>query len=102
MIVRKSIVTYRVTRDEKEAVGQAKGRVGQTLYALVEAGARGVTALEMQSWAFRLADYVHDLRHEHLGGFDAIQTIYEPHEGGEHARYLLIVEVEIIEITLEQ
>ena len=56
----------------------------------------------MQSWAFRLADYVHDLRHEHLGGFDAIQTIYEPHEGGEHARYILIVEVEIIEITLEQ
>ncbi len=102
MIDRKSIVTYRVTYDGKEAVRQAKGRVGQTLYALVEAGARGVTALEMQSWAFRLADYVHDLRHEHLGGFDTIHTIYEPHEGGEHARYVLMVEVEILEITLGQ
>ena len=102
MIDRKSLVTYRIILDDREAVMQAKGRFGQTLYALVEAGARGITALEMQSWAFRLADYVHDLRHQYLGGFDSVYTQSEQHEGGEHARYILMVDVEILDVTLGQ
>jgi len=71
------------------------GRTAQTLYALVEAGKRGITALEVNSWAYRLASYIYDLRHDY--GLD-ISTTAEPHEGGKHARYHLITPVEINEV----
>ncbi len=41
-----------------------KGQTAKALLALVEAGPRGVTALEASSWAYRLAAYCHDLRRE--------------------------------------
>lgn len=59
----------------------------RTLHALMDAGEKGITALDVSSWAFRLASYVYDLRHKH--GLE-IQTIREPHDGGYHARYVLI------------
>ena len=62
------------------------GQVAKALVALVKAGARGVTALEVSSWAYRLGAYVHTLRHE--CGL-AIETIREPHENGWHGRYVL-------------
>ena len=71
-----------------------KGRVAQTLLCLVEAGERGITALEVSTWALRLAAYVHTLRHDF--GLD-IETQREPHEGGMHARYTLITPVEVID-----
>lgn len=66
-----------------------KGRFAQTLGALVNAGPRGVTALEMQSWALRLGHYVWVLRHRY--GLP-IATETEPHDGGNHARYKLNTE----------
>jgi hypothetical protein len=52
----------------------ATGRqVCRTLRALIEAGDQGITALEVSSWALRLA--------------------HEPHEGGHHGRYRLISRV---------
>lgn len=66
------------------------GQVGRTLRALVEAGPRGITALEMGTWALRLSHYVFVLRHDH--GLD-IRTVYERHQGpagdGQHGRYML-------------
>ena len=62
------------------------GQVAKALSALVEAGTRGVTALEVNSWAYRLGAYVHSLRHD--CGL-AIETVREPHEGGWHGRYVL-------------
>lgn len=62
------------------------GQPAKALRALVEAGLRGVTALEAASWAFRFAAYVHDLRKQH--GL-AIETLREDHEGGWHGRYVL-------------
>ena len=59
---------------------------GRTLLALVNADSKGVTALEMSSWAYRLGAYVHRLRHDY--GL-AIETLREPHEGGWHGRYVL-------------
>jgi hypothetical protein len=64
----------------------ATGQVAKALAALVAAGARGVTALEVNSWAYRLGAYVHLLRHD--CGL-AIETVREPHEGGWHGRYVL-------------
>lgn len=64
----------------------ATGQVAKALSALVAAGARGVTALEVNSWAYRLGAYVHSLRHD--CGL-AIETVREPHEGGWHGRYVL-------------
>lgn len=58
----------------------------RTLLALVRADSKGVTALEMSSWAYRLGAYVHRLRHDY--GL-AIETLREPHEGGWHGRYVL-------------
>ncbi len=61
-------------------------RLGQTIRALVETGAAGITALEMSTWALRLGAYIHILRHEY--GL-AILTVMEPHDGGKHGRYIL-------------
>ena len=68
-------------------------RFCQTLKALIDAGPRGVTALEMSSWALRLGHYVWVLRHRH--GL-SIETLREPHDGGQHARYRLISNVRIV------
>ncbi len=61
------------------------GQELRTLLALVAAGDNGITALEISSWAYRLAAYCHELRR--LGV--PISTSREPHEGGWHGRYRL-------------
>ena len=68
-------------------------QVGRTLAALVFAGGKGVTALEMSSWAYRLGAYIHRLRHDY--GLD-IETFHEPHDGGWHGRYVLHTPVRMI------
>lgn len=80
-----------VNRRELTAIGPegaftVTGQVAKALAALVAAGNRGVTALEVATWAYRLGAYVHTLRHQH--GL-AIETRREPHEGGWHGRYVL-------------
>jgi len=64
-------------------------QVCRTLRALIEAGAEGITALELSSWAVRLAHYVFLLRHHGLN----IVTEHEPHDGGFHGRYRLVSRV---------
>ena len=56
-----------------------RGQTARTLKALVDAGPRGITALEVSSWALRLAAYCHDLIHLH--GLE-ITTEREAHEEG--------------------
>jgi hypothetical protein len=69
----------------------ATGRqVCRTLRALIEAGERGITAIEVSSWTLRLAHYIWRLKTDH--GL-LIETEYEPHEGGHHGRYRLISRV---------
>lgn len=72
------------------------GQTPRTLLALVKAGAAGVTALEVASWAFRLSHYVMALRHRHRL---AIPMQWEAHEGGKHGRYVLRSTVTIIEVV---
>jgi hypothetical protein len=76
------------------SVTTIRGRDAETLVALVDAGAKGITSLETfkAGWAVRLAAYVHDLKR--LGV--PIVAIREPHDGGSHARYRLAGDVEII------
>ena len=70
------------------------GRYAQTLRALIEAGDRGVTALEISTWALRLSHYVFVLRREH--GLE-IEMQREPHDGGWHGRYFLRTPVCILD-----
>ena len=70
------------------------GQVAKALEALVARGAAGVTSLEVASVAYRLAAYVHNLRHDY--GL-AIETVREPHDGGWHGRYVLHSAVTIAE-----
>ena len=86
---------FTVYVDGQEKQYFVSGRTAQTLYALVYAGKHGITALEVNSWAYRLACYIYDLRHDY--GLD-ISTTPEPHHGGKHARYHLITPVEINEV----
>ena len=72
------------------------GQVAKALAALSSAGAAGVTALEVNSWAYRLGAYVHTLRHDY--GL-AIETQREAHEGGWHGRYVLRSPVSIGEAS---
>lgn len=71
-----------------------KGQTAQALLALVEAGPRGVTALEAATWAYRFAAYCHDLRRKH--GL-CIRTDRESHPGGWHGRHVLESDVRIEE-----
>lgn len=68
-----------------------KGQYARTLRALIDAGPKGVTALEVsKSWALRLSHYVFILRREH--GLP-IRLEWEAHDGaagpGKHGRYYL-------------
>jgi hypothetical protein len=71
------------------------GQTARALLALVEQGERGITALEMGTWALRLGAYVHILRKIGI----AIETIHETHNvlGDWHGRYVLRCTVQILE-----
>lgn len=71
------------------------GQTARTLLTLIKAGAAGVTALEIASWAFRLSHYVMVLRHKHRL---AIPMLWEAHEGGKHGRYVLRSTVTLLKI----
>ena len=75
-----------------------EGQIARTLKALVDAGPKGVTSLEISSWALRTSHYVFVLRHRH--GLN-ISMDREDHDGpagiGWHGRYRLLDPVEIIE-----
>ena len=73
------------------------GQNAKALLALVKAGAKGVTALEVAAWAFRFSAYCHVLRHRH--GL-TISTEWEAHEGGKHGRYVLLSSVTILSQSL--
>ena len=73
-----------------------RGQAARALQALVAAGVSGCTALDVSSWAFRLAAYVHTLRREF--GL-VIETVRELHEGGWHGRYVLRSTVVLVEDT---
>jgi hypothetical protein len=66
------------------------GQFARTLLALTAAGPRGVTSLEIATWALRLGHYIFILRSQY--GLD-IEMVREPHEGpagrGWHGRYFL-------------
>ena len=90
-----------MTRRTLSAIGPdgaftVSGQVAKALAALLSAGAAGVTALEVNSWAYRLGAYVHTLRHDY--GL-AIETVRELHEGGWHGRYVLRSAVSIGEAS---
>jgi hypothetical protein len=77
------------------------GQVGRTLKALVDAGPRGVTSLDIaETWALRTSHYIFLLRREH--GL-VIEMTREPHEGpagpGWHGRYRLLTPVRLVEKT---
>ncbi len=97
-IAQNATIVYLQREENREPTQHtASGRPGQTLYCLVAAGERGITAAEVSNWALRLAGYVYDLRHKH--GLN-IQAAQEPNTTGigTHARYILQSDVQIIEI----
>ena len=62
------------------------GQTAKALRALIAAGAKGVTAFEVATWAYRFSAYCFDLRHKH--GLE-IATLKESHAGGWHGRHVL-------------
>jgi hypothetical protein len=78
-------------------VFKVQGQVGRTLIALVAAQERGCTALELSTWALRLAHYVLCLRR--LGLDVALER--ENHPGGWHGRYRLQTGVQILDTHWE-
>lgn len=86
---------FKLRKNDQENTLNLCGQKCRTLIALIEEKNKGITALEVSCWAFRLAAYIHILRSEfHLN----IITKNEPHDGGFHARYYLLDEVEILEV----
>lgn len=84
----KTKVVYKLNSKTEEVTG----RQAQTLLALVNNKKSGVTALEMSSWALRLAAYIHQLKALGI----SIECTREAHTGGSHGRYFLLSDVEIV------
>jgi hypothetical protein len=91
-------VTVRAWRDGAERVFEVRGQTAKALLALVEAGQRGVTALECAARMFRVEPHCHELRHRY--GLD-IATQRETHPGGWHGRHVLLSAVQVIRIERE-
>ena len=92
--MKKRTIHFKVWLDGAPHFFEVTGKAAKTLLALLSTGQRGVTALELSNtWALRLAAYVHDLRKL---GLD-IQMQREEHEDGWHGRYILITPVEILD-----
>lgn len=75
-----------------------RGQYARTLRALIEAGSKGITALEVsKTWALRLSHYVHILRRDYSL---PIRMEWEPHESaagpGKHGRYFLDASARIV------
>ena len=75
----------KVTASGPGGVVTVSGQTARALLALVNAAGRGVTALEVSTWALRLAAYVHSLRRLGI----AVSMLRETHPGGWHGRYVL-------------
>lgn len=69
-------------------------REAQTIIAVIEAGPKRITSLEMHrsGWALRLAAYICDLRKMGV----PIHTRRERHDGGYHRRYFLAGPVQMV------
>jgi len=83
----------------------ATGRYAQALRELVKAGDKGVTALEISSWALRLSHYIDVLRKDDRYRLN-IETQLEEHEvdgmgAGRHGRYFLRTPVELVSDYLQ-
>ena len=87
--------TASVCENDTERVIQVKGQTARALVALVEASDSGITALEVSTWAYRLAAYCHELRHR--CGL-SIRTEREEHPEGWHGRYVLESPVQIVRV----
>ena len=90
---KKLSIVFRHYKKDKEIYHHINGKVAKSLIFLIVSGNSGITALEVSSWAFRLAAYIHILRTKY--DIDII-TIDEPHDGGIHGRYILKDRVDII------
>jgi len=97
--VKRVKITASYLTDEKRHTFIVQGQTAKALKALVEAGEKGVTALEAASWAYRFSAYCHDLKHKH--GLN-IRTDRESHEAGWHGRHVLITPVTIENIEAER
>jgi hypothetical protein len=67
------------------------GQTARAIVALHRAGPAGLTALEVNSWAYRLSAYCFNLRKKGL----TIVTEREEHAGGWHGRYVLHTPIQI-------
>jgi hypothetical protein len=74
---------------------EVRGQTAKALVALVDAGDRGLSALDVSSWAYRFAAYTFDLRTKY--GLE-IQTLREEHPGGWHGRHVLRTSVRIVSV----
>ena len=98
-MIKRSSVTFTVTQGETSGTFVCAGQTARCLLALVAAGDRGITALEVSNWALRLSAYVFELRNR-FGLEVAMER--EAHDGlcgpGWHGRYRLLSSVELVEV----
>lgn len=78
---------------------EVRGQTAKALAALVDAGDKGVTALDVSTWAYRFAAYCFDLRTKH--GLEIV-TLREDHPGGWHGRHALRTPVRIVSVERKE
>jgi len=83
--------------DGKPRLECLTGQFARTAEALIRNGDRGVTSLEISTWALRTSHYIFVLRHKY--GLE-IETVMEEHHQpveGRHGRYFLRSPCRIVE-----
>lgn len=90
------MVTARVVAPDGFRTIIVTGQTASALMALVEAGPKGRTALEVSNWAMRFAAYCHNLIHNHSLN---IVCAHEAHPGGWHGRHILLDWVTIVQVV---
>jgi hypothetical protein len=86
-------IAFEATTSNGTFRGRVTGQTAKCLVALVLAGKRGISALDCDTWAYRLAAYCYELRHN--WGL-VIRTEREDHPGGWHGRHILETPVRIV------
>ncbi|PCJ44843.1 MAG: hypothetical protein COA81_00865 [Alphaproteobacteria bacterium] len=96
-MARRLKLTFKISRPEGVEIITLQGQYARTLSALVENGSKGITALELSSWALRLSHYVFILRTEYSL---EVEMVREEHDGiagaGWHGRYFLHTPVTLL------
>jgi len=94
--------SFLVYAEPEKRTFSLRGRYVLILQQMIEAGPRGITALELKSWTTRLANVIGEFRNKHLLDIETVMEANTGQFGGEHGRYVLRTLVTVLPSGVQQ